>query len=322
MIEKLHTCGLLKASPDDLNIQRLKHGRGFRYVQNGKTLTDAKKKKYLKSLAIPPVYSDVHLTTNKRYHLQATGLDTNNNRQYFYHPKWENYRDTVKFARLPTIGKQLPKIRRKVNRDLKQPEDSLEFMLAGIVKLLDYTGLRIGNWNSAKNHKTYGLITLHHKHFDGEKLHFHGKAGVEIERPIFENPVQQLLETFYDQYENMDEPMFEHNGSAITPTLVNNYLDDISGINMTAKEFRTWRSCALFVKYWRQAVQRKEDLTLKHTIEQVAQHTCNTVSILKSSYLHPMLLEQFKEEPAQVLQKAGKTRGLRQDEALLLKLIK
>lgn len=322
MIEKLHTCGLIQASPNDLQVQRLKHGRGFKYLEKGKLITCVKKKRYLKALAIPPVYEDVHMTTNKRFHLQATGLDTNKNRQYFYHSKWENFRDEVKYARLKIIGRELPKIRQRINRDLKLGTDTPGFVLASIVKLLDYTGLRIGNWQSARQHQTYGLITLHKKHFKTDSLEFTGKAGVEIERPIFHQPVQEILETFYHLHNGLEDPLFTIGQTMVTPAMVNDYLDDISSIHMTAKEFRTWRSCALFVQYWQQSFKKQESLTLKHIIEQVADHTCNTVSILKSSYIHPTLLETFKEQPEIIMQPYKKVSGLRQPEALMLQLLK
>ena len=281
---------------DYLTIERRKHGKGFKYLDAGELVRCTKQKAYFKSLAIPPVYTNVKIAGNPRRYLIAMGDDSNGNAQYFYHPSWENYREEYKFKRLPIIGERLPAIRSTVSRHLKLSADDPRKVLATLVRLLDCTGLRIGNWHTAKTNHTYGLLTLHKQHLQvtptGDELHFKGKAGVEIDRPVYERAAAKLLENYYYQVDDQEDPLFTFHDRPITAAAVNEYLADISNIHMTAKEFRTWRSNALFIKYWSQA---GEDPTIKSLLENVAQHTCNTTSILQSSYIAPVIIEQVKD---------------------------
>jgi DNA topoisomerase-1 len=274
---------------------------------------------------VPPIYTDVTLSVSDHTHLQASGIDTTGNLQYFYHPIWEELRDQYKFNRLILIGQRLPSIRRKVSRILKDCANDKLYVLAAITKVLDRTGLRVGNHVSSVANKTYGVSTLRTKHVqphdDYLTLEFTGKGGVEIERDIKDSQIANMLEDFYErpgdllfQYKQAD------NLKAVSPAQINNFISEISGIDMTAKEFRTWRASALFVRFWLQ--KGGEDLTLSALLERVSGYICNTPSTLRNSYIHPVLIERKKDDSFFIQDvEISRIQGLRKAEACMMAIL-
>ncbi len=318
---------LRHSSAQDLRIHRRRHGKGFAYYKDGKDLiSNANVKAWYEGLAVPPVYKDVVLCVHKTGHLQAQGVDTTGSVQYFYHPQWEALRDFYKFERLKNIAERLPAIRRRVRDDFNAPENDKYFVLAALVKLLDETGLRIGNPVSAKENGTHGLSTLRKKHIlqEGEDhliLEFKGKGGVDIEREIESARVRDILEDFY---ERPGRALFSYNDDrgrrTISPAQINNYINDISKIDMTAKEFRTWRSSALFTDIWMKA--GGADKTLGQILDEVGTYTGNTAATLRNSYIHPKLIEAKKDEAFCIDDvKTYEKTGLRKAEQVMMGII-
>ena len=146
-------------------IRRMRAGRGFYYLTpENRRLTSASELKRIASLAVPPAYKDVWICVSPRGHLQATGHDARGRKQYRYHPQWRQVRDSAKFDRMVAFGEALPKLRRKLTRDLALPGLPREKVLAAVVALLDTTRARIGNVEYARDNKSFGLTTLRNRH--------------------------------------------------------------------------------------------------------------------------------------------------------------
>src|SRR5580698_1761766 len=240
--------GLIYVSDTEPGIRRLRAGKGFRYLTpENRRLAAAKELKRIASLAIPPAYRDVWISMEARGHLQATGRDARGRKQYRYHPQWRQVRDSAKFDRMVAFGEALPKLRRRLARDLALQGLPREKVLAAVVTLLDTTRARIGNVEYARENKSFGLTTLRNRHVtfvnDGRAvLHFRGKSGVQHELRIDDKRIVRIVQRCLElpghhlfQYVTDDGSR-----SPIDSAQVNDYLRDAMGDDFTAKDFRTW----------------------------------------------------------------------------------
>jgi DNA topoisomerase-1 len=258
----------------------------------------------IKSLVIPPAWTDVWIAPDADSHLQATGRDARGRKQYRYHVAFVDDRASHKFADLVPFSSVLGALRRRVDRDLRRGELSLDRVVATVVRLLDVTSLRIGNAEYARSNRSFGLTTLRNNHVvvRGSTIHFEfrGKSAhdfdvtlenrrlAKIVRSCQHLPGQQLFE-----YKEIDGSV-RRVGSAD----VNAYLGEHARPGVTAKTFRTWNATvraaeALFV-----ATQEEEQPTaaiLNAAIDQVADHLGNTRSVCRNSYIHPAVVEGYLE---------------------------
>ncbi|MEL7145445.1 MAG: hypothetical protein AAFO69_03685 [Bacteroidota bacterium] len=323
----LKSNGLRYSISDELAIRRVNLGDQFIYQSaDGQIIDDSDRIGWYEALAVPPVYRDVHYCSDNKGHLQASGIDTTGSTQYFYHPQWEVLREQYKFKRLLQIGERLPGIRRKVREDLKGNRGDKYFVLAAITRVLDNTGLRIGNQISKEENNTYGVSTLEKEHLHIENsgdftLEFTGKGGVEIEREIVNSGVKNVLETFYERPGDL---LFQYQKEgamhAISPAQINYYISSISRMDMTAKEFRTWRASALFVKFWTRS--GGDQKTLGDLLAEVCALIGNTPATLRNSYIHPTLAEKKKDQNFQINDVKGiAKKGLRKAERVMLAML-
>ena len=247
-------------------IRREKHGRSFRYVgPNGRPITDRRILDRIRGLVIPPAWTDVWICSDPNGHLQVTGHDAKGRKQYRYHPRWREVRDENKYDRLISFAQALPRIRRRVARDLRRKRLPREKVLAAVIKLLETTLVRVGNDEYAEANKSFGLTTMRDRHVrvarGKVRMEFSGKSGVdheidihdprlvEVVRKCQELPGQELL-----QY--VDEQGKVHD---VGSSDVNDYLREISGDDFTAKDFRTWAGTALAAE----ALKEFEDFDTK-----------------------------------------------------------
>src|SRR5213596_2988368 len=164
-LEAAEDAGLRYVSDDQPGSSRRRKGDEFEYLdQKGKPIRDEQRLVRIKRLAIPPAWSDVWICPSPNGHIQATGRDARRRKQYRYHQRWREVRDSTKYERMLAFGKALPKIRRRVSRDLRRKGLSREKVLAGIVRLLETTLIRIGNDEYARENDSYGLTTLRNRH--------------------------------------------------------------------------------------------------------------------------------------------------------------
>lgn len=298
--------GLRYVHDDRPGIRRERTGEGLRYLDaGGAPVTDEATLARIKSLAIPPAWSDVWICPRANGHLQATGRDARGRKQYRYHPKWRNVRDEVKYERMLHFGQALPAIRREVDRALSLPGMPREKMLATIVYLLEATMMRVGNEEYARTNKSFGLTTLRNRHarIDGSdvEFRFRGKSGVYHKVKVHDRRVARIIRRARDLpgqelFQYVDDQGDTH---SIDSSDVNDYLRAITGEDYTAKDFRTWSGTVLaalalqeFEKFDSEAQARKN---IVRAIESVAEKLGNTPSVCRKCYVHPLVLDAYLE---------------------------
>ena len=245
--------GLIYVSDARPGISRKRSGTGFRYASGarGEKVGDKATLARIKALAIPPAWTDVWICPKAKGHIQATGRDARGRKQYCYHPRFREIRDSTKYHHMLSFAESLPKIRCKVQAHLALRRLSREKVLATIVHLLETTLIRVGSDEYARSNNSYGLTTLKNRHIKVEgpalKFNFTGKSGkvwklnyrdrriAKVIRACQELPGQELFQYVDENGENRD----------VTSSDVNAYLQDISGENITAKDFRTWHGTVL-----------------------------------------------------------------------------
>lgn len=336
-IESAKAASLHHVNDDDPGITRRKSGAGFGYVDaRGKTVRDAKTLARIKSLVIPPAWTDVWICADANGHLQVTGRDARGRKQYRYHPQWSRVRDETKYERAAVFGEALPDIRKQVNHDLDKRGLSRERVLATIVRLLELTFIRVGNSEYAKTNKSFGLTTLQDRHVQiagaNVVFSFRGKSGKSHEVKLTDRRLAKLVKSCrdvpgQDLFQYLDEKGKRH---PVRSTDVNEYLRSISANEFTAKDFRTWAgtllaSSALLGQYEADAKFTKA-ATLR-AVEAVANQLGNTPTVCRKCYIHPAILRAFEDEPLRerfVKESAKKKRegGLTHEEGALLRFLK
>jgi DNA topoisomerase I len=286
-------------------IRRVKRRGGFSFIDpDGKRIADKREIARIKSLAIPPAYTDVWICPLANGHLQATGRDARGRKQYRYHKRWREVRDENKFDRMIDFAKALPSIREAVARDIALPGMPREKVLATIVSLMERTAIRVGNEEYARENDSYGLTTLREEHVDVKgstvRFHFRGKSGKEHQVEVRDKRIARIIQKSQDL---PGQQLFEYVDDDGTPRPVrsedvNEYLKTISEGDFTAKDFRTWEAtmmCALELAALRaeehNQTERKRLVT--EVIKKVAEHLGNTPAVCKKSYVYPGVVDEF-----------------------------
>lgn len=300
--------GLVYVTPEMPGFQRFRQGETFRYKDSkGRWLRDVQEISRIRSLAIPPAYTEVWICPLPNGHLQATGLDARGRKQYRYHVDWRALKDETKFERLEAFGNALPRIRSRVMRDLAAgPKAPLSrtLLLATLVRLLDTTFIRVGNEEYASSNGSYGLTTLRNQHaaLQGSslKLNFRGKSGVMHQTKVTDPRIARIVRRCQQL---PGQELFKYEDADGTPhglssTDVNDYLREAAGENFTAKDFRTWHGTVQALELTRLACNNPEatDATpamrynAKEVIAAVAKQLGNTPAVCKKAYVHPAVL--------------------------------
>jgi DNA topoisomerase-1 len=246
--------------------------------------------------------------------LQATGTDARGRKQYRYHPDFRAKRESAKFEGLLEFGKALPKLRRRVQRDLKRRELSREAVLAAVVRLLDTEHIRVGNEEYAKENKSFGATTLRSRHLKrtGHSLlmRFTGKHGIIHEARITDTNLKRICKRCQELPGQMLFQYVKGDGEPkpITSGDVNDYIREATGADFTAKHFRTWSASVIA---FNQMLKKAEDarISVKTVIEPVAEALGNTPAISRKSYVHPKLLDAVKEDPRDPLDGMERPQG-------------
>lgn len=303
-VDTARSAGLRYVSDSMAGISRIKIRDGFRYQnRKGETVTDEAVLGRIKSLAIPPAWENVWICPHANGHLQATGRDARGRKQYRYHPKWREVRDEAKYERMMSFGKTLPELRERVARDLAKPGLPREKVLAAVVRMLDLTGVRIGNEEYARENRSFGLTTLLNRHVRVEgtqiELRFRGKSKVFHALKVRDRRMANIIERMRDLpgqelFHYLDE---QGNVHSIESNDVNDYLRQITGEDYTAKDFRTWTGTMLATLLLLEAAQYGCKTEAKKNVGQVvklvAERLGNTPRICKSCYIHPAVFETY-----------------------------
>ena len=245
--EAARQASLIYVSDTEPGIGRRKAGSGFSFVRtNGKPITDRKSLARIRSLAIPPAWTDVWICADPDGHIQATGRDQRGRKQYRYHPRWSETRDEVKYSGITDFARALPRIRERIDADLRRRELPRERVVASIVWLLDNTMIRVGNAVYARDNKSFGLTTLKTRHVEveGAKLRFafKGKSGKEWKLKLVDRRMAKIMRSIQ---ELPGQHLFQYIDEAsdrrpVRSQDVNDYIRDAAGGDFSSKHFRTW----------------------------------------------------------------------------------
>ncbi len=293
-------------SCDEPGIARRRSGRGFAYRgPGGRSVCDDATLARIRSLAIPPAWRDVWISTDPDGHLQAVGRDARGRKQYRYHPRWRSVRDAAKYDRLVEFCRALPRLRRRVARDLACSCLCREKVVALVVSLLERAQLRVGNDEYTRQNGSYGATTLRDRHarIRGAELElrYRAKGGAErrvslrdrrlatLVRRCRELPGQRLFQ--YLDAEGRPTP--------ITSSDVNDYLREVTGGPFTAKDFRTWAAtiaCAVLLCHEASHGSLKaRKACVTAVVETVAGQLGNTPTVCRRCYIHPMVIDSFMD---------------------------
>ena len=259
----------------------------------------------IKSLVIPPAWTDVWICLDPRGHLQATGRDARGRKQYRYHPRWREVRDEVKYGKLIAFAQALPCIRRRTGRDLRKTGLPRDKVLAAAVQLLEKTLIRIGNEEYARDNGSVGLTTMRDQHAKIRgttvRFEFRGKSGVAHVVDLHDARLARIVKACrdlpgYELFQYVDE---DGQRGTIDSADVNAYLREISGEDFTAKDFRTWAGTVLAAKALAEVAEFRSETEAKRNvvkaIESVAKKLGNTKSVCRKCYIHPAILDAYMD---------------------------
>ncbi|MBB4040681.1 DNA topoisomerase-1 [Microvirga flocculans] len=334
------TAGLVYLSDETPGIRRRKTGRGFTYLKpDGAKVADRPTLDRIRSLAIPPAYTDVWICPKANGHIQATGRDAKGRKQYRYHPAFREIRESTKYEHMIEFAQGLPAIRKTIDEHMRLRGLPREKVLATVVHLLENTLIRVGNADYAKQNGSYGLTTLRDPHVKVEggalRFQFKGKSGKTWRLQVKDRRVARIVKACQDLPGQDLFQYLDENGDrqSITSSDVNAYLKEITGRDITAKDFRTWAGTVLaalalteFEEFDSEAKAKKN---IRAAIEKVSARLGNTPSICRKCYVHPevfslylegeLLLEIKDEIEAELREDLP---SLRPEEAAVLTLLK
>ena len=296
--------GLRYVSDHQPGYTRRAKGDDFDYFDTeGKLIRDEQRLLRIKRLAIPPAYTSVWICPSPNGHIQATGRDARGRKQYRYHERWREVREENKYDRMVAFGNGLPKIRRRVNKDLALPGLPRNKALATVVQLLERTFIRIGNEAYARENKSFGLTTMQDRHVDvkGSQLRFRfrGKRGIKHQIDLTDRRIAKIVSKFQDLpgqelFQYVDD---EGDVRDITSQDVNDYLREVTGQDFTAKDFRTWAGTVLAAMALSVLdpfkTKKQARANIKEAIGTVSKLLGNTPAICRKCYVHPAILQAY-----------------------------
>src|SRR5437868_12349644 len=303
-VESARAAGLRYVADLTPGIRRRRVGKGFAYrASDGGPIGDPETLGRIKRLAIPPAWTDVWICPDPRGHLQATGRDARGRKQYRYHPRWREVRDAVKYDRMLAFAEALPRIRERTDRDLERPGMPREKVLATVVRLLEETRIRIGNDEYRKENGSYGLTTLRDRHVNvigvEVRFTFRGKSGKQHTIELHDRRMARIIKRFL---EIPGQELFKCvDGAGEVKTIdsadVNEYLQQVTGEDFTAKDFRTWAGTILAARFLRETAgamnSRAAKKQLVRAIARVADELGNTAAVAKKGYIHPAVIAAY-----------------------------
>src|SRR3954447_4971760 len=300
------SAGLIYVSDEEPGIRRKRAGKGFAYVKpNGEPLRDPAALERIRKLAIPPAYTDVWICPKANGHLQATGRDAKGRKQYRYHPAFRDVRESTKFEHMMDFARALPTVRATISEHMSRRGLPREKVLATVVHLLETTLIRVGNDDYAKTNKSYGLTTLRDPHVKVEgaelRFRFKGKSGKTWNLRVKDRRVAKIVKACQDLPGQELFQYIDENGERkdVTSADVNAYLKEITGRDITAKDFRTWAGTVLAALALQEFetfdTEAKAKKNVRAAIERVASRLGNTPTICRKCYIHPEILSSYAE---------------------------
>lgn len=304
--DQAEAVGLAYVSDHDPGISRRRSGTGFSYLHpDGAYVRDAATIDRIRSLAIPPAWTEVWICCAPEGHIQAVGRDQRGRKQYRYHARWKTARDSHKYDRLIAFGRALPRLRRRVDADLRRRGLPREKVLAAVVRVMEITLIRVGNKEYAKQNKSFGLTTLRNRHvrIGGGKaiFEFRGKSGKIHTTGFHDRRLARIVKACQDVpgqrlFQYLDDDGQRH---AVESADVNRYIREAMGEDFSAKDFRTWAGTLAAAR----ALVMQEPCTsaahAKRTIatcvKSVAGVLGNTAAVCRAAYIHPAVLQAYAD---------------------------
>ncbi len=317
-------------------ITRLKRGKGFGYQHNGAMVSSLAELDRIASLAIPPAWQEVKISTHPNSKIQAEGRDNKGRKQYIYHPSHREKQEKAKFDRITSFAGKLPGLRKRVKKDLARKRFDRRKVCAAAVSLMDETYFRIGNEQYAKENGHFGLTTLRSKHINvkGSTITFDfvGKSGQQQHKEVSDQQISRVIRKLdempgYELFRYFDSDGETHN---LTSTDVNAYIKEIMGNEYTAKDFRTWGGTLMatieLAKLARPETKSERKKAMTAAVKRVAKKLGNTPAIARSSYIDPRILEMFESsdgigEVYGTIKDMKKSAHLNSDEQCAIKLL-
>lgn len=303
--EAARIADLIYVTDAHFTIERKKHGKGYTYLHNDKTLKSKPLLKRIKKLVIPPAWEDVRIAEPPNGHLQVIGRDDKDRKVYLYHETWNKLRNETKFLKLASFSNILPQLRKQVDADLDEEKMTKRKVLALVLRLMEETHIRVGNACYAKRNQTYGLSTLRTRHVKTSesdiRFEFVGKKGkkhnIKITDPELIDLVNQCEEIpGWDLFQFYDEDGIKHH---IDSGMVNEYIHELSGNLFSAKDFRTWGASKIFFESLRDTgYVEDEKQNAKNIItayDAAAAGLGNTRTVCRDYYVHPVLPESYQD---------------------------
>jgi DNA topoisomerase-1 len=298
--------GLCYVTDSMPGIRRRRHGRGFSYIDpDGRVIRERTLIRRFRSLVIPPAWSDVWICPMPEGHLQVTARDSRGRKQYRYHPGFRAHRDETKFERMVELSDVLWRIREHVERDIKLSGLPRKKVMATVVWLLERTLIRVGSHELAKANNSFGLTTLRRRHvsIDGSTLRFEfrGKSGVAHAIAVTDRRITRIVQQCQ---ELPGKELFQYvdghgRRQIVYAEDVNGYLREITGREVTAKDFRTWAGTMLAAEALRAigpaATKRDAERNVLRAIDQTAERLGNTRAVCRKYYIHPVLIDAYLE---------------------------
>ena len=323
-IQSAHAAGLRHVSDAGPGLARKRAADGFRYSNaEGRAVRDRATLARIRALAIPPAWEDVWICPREDGHLQATGRDARGRKQYRYHPQWREVRDETKYGRMAAFGRALPRIRRRVQKDLALPELPREKILATVVRLLETTFIRVGNEEYARENSSFGLTTLRGRQvqINGSRIRFNfrGKSGVEHAIELQDRHMAALVRRIrdlpgYELFQYVDEGGERR---TIDSADVNAYIREATGDEFSSKDFRTWAGTLLAARALGAAgafdSRAHAMRNVNAAIESVARLLGNTKAVCRKCYVHPAVVDAYLE---------GRLQGAPRGDAAVIALLK
>jgi DNA topoisomerase I len=283
-------------------ITRKRQGRYWQYfAADGRRITDRDEIDRLNAVGMPPAYERCWFCPKPNGHIQATGYDARGRKQYRYHPDFRAQQEAAKYERLAAFGRALPKLRKRVEEDLKGKPTVRDTVLAAVVRLIDETRMRVGNEEYAKDNKSFGATTLRNRHAKVErgrlKISYNGKHGIRRTVTLTDRNLIRIARRTQDlPGQNLFE--YVNEGGEVCPATsgdVNSYIREAMGDEFTAKDFRTWGASTIAFEEMVRRYRKHGKVKLKSVIEPVAEALGNTAAISRKSYVHPALIEAARD---------------------------
>jgi len=329
---------LIYVTDKEQGIIRIKKGKGFSYLFKDGVLKDKGQLERIRKLVLPPAWKNVWICYNENGHLQATGYDARNRKQYRYHALWNTLRNETKFHRMYEFGKALPQIRLMVETDLQEKTLSERRVLATAISLMERTYIRVGNAEYEKTNGSFGLTTLKDKHvkINGSAISFafKGKRGISHNITLHN---KRLARAVKDCRDIPGKELFQYYSElgeikSIDSSMLNSYIKEASRSDFTAKDFRTWAGSLQMMRSLKVLEKTDSAAQIKSNIvtalNEVSIKLGNTRTVCKKYYVHPGIINLYENNEIEKylteldgIEEPNDKSGLTKDEKILMKVL-